>query len=88
MPEKLMVLLLAVWIGAIAVLIYVDRAEKFLWIPVLLALAGLFSSMLPLAISPNMAAVANGAILFLFIVSFGVLKKNRRSPIALMRHRA
>jgi hypothetical protein len=53
MPEKVMVLLLAVWVGAIAVLISVDRTEKFLWIPVLLALAGVFSSMLPLAISPT-----------------------------------
>ena len=88
MPEKLMVLLLAVWIGAIAVLVLTDRAERFLWIPVLLALGGLFSTMLPLTISPHAAAVANGTILFLFIVSFGVLEKNRRLPIALMRHRA
>jgi hypothetical protein len=88
MPEQMMVLLLAVWVGAIAVLVYADRADKFLWIPVLLALAGVFSSMLPLAISPNVAAVTNGALLILFIVSFGGLKKNRRSSIAWMRNRA
>jgi hypothetical protein len=88
MPENLIILLLAVWVGAITVLVYTDLAEKFLWIPVLLAVAGLFSSMLPVAVSPDVAAVANGAILLLFIVSFGLLRKNRRSSIALMRHRA
>lgn len=88
MPEKLIILLLAVWVGATAVLVHTDCAEKFLWIPVLLALAGVFSSMLPVAASPDVAAVANGAILLLFIVSFGVLEKNHRFPIELMRHRA
>lgn len=88
MPEVLMLLLLAVWAGAIAVLVCVDRAEKFLWIPILLALAGVFSSMLPVAISPNAAAVTNGTLLTLFIVSFGALEKNRRPSIALLRRRA
>ena len=86
MPEKLILLLLAVWVGAIVVLVLTDRAEKFLWIPVLLALAGVFSSILPVAISPHAAAITNGAILTLFIVSFGALGKNRRPSIALMRY--
>ena len=85
MPGTLVVLLLAVWLGAIAVLVCVDRAEKFLWIPALLAVAGVFSSILPFAISPNVALVANGVILILFIASLEVLKKRRS---LFMRHRA
>ena len=79
------VLLLAIWTVAIGVLVYSDLADRFLWIPVLLALAGVFSSILPLAISPNVAVVANEAILILFIVSLEVLTKRRRSSIAFMR---
>lgn len=86
MPEKLIVLLLAVWVGAIVVLIRTDRAEQFLWIPVLLALAGVFSSILPVAISPNAAAVTNGAILTLFIVSLAALGEKRRPSIARVRY--
>jgi hypothetical protein len=87
MPGTLVVLLVAVWFGAIAVLVYVDRADKFLWIPVLCAMAGVFSSILPLTISPNVAVVANGAILILFIVSLEVNNPKHRSTIALVRHR-
>lgn len=61
-------LVLAVWVGAIAVLVNVHRVEKLLWVPVLLAMAGVFSSMLPLAISPVLAGIANGTILILFFV--------------------
>lgn len=82
MPEALAVLLLAVWVSAIAVLINVDRADKLLWIPVLLAMAGVFSSVLPLAISLNVAVVENGATLILFIVSLGVLNPQHRLTIA------
>lgn len=81
-------LLLAVWTLAIGVFVYSDLADRFLWIPVLLALAGVFSSILPLATSPNMALVANAATLVLFMVSLEVLKKKHRSSMALIRHRA
>jgi len=82
MSETLAVLLLAVWVGAITVLVKVDRADKFLWIPVLLAVAGMFSSILPLAIPFNIAVVANGATLILFIVSLEVLNPQHRLTIA------
>lgn len=78
MPETLAILLLTVWIGAIVVLVNVERADKFLWIPVLLAVAGLFSSVLPLAISFNVAVVENGATMILFIVSLEVLNPQYR----------
>jgi len=42
---------------------------KYLWITLLLALGGVFSVLLPLAITPNIALVANAVILILFIVS-------------------
>jgi uncharacterized membrane protein YoaK (UPF0700 family) len=87
MSETLAVLLLAVWVGAITVLVKVDRADKFLWIPVLLAVAGLFSSVLPLAISFNVAVVENVATLILFIVSVGVLNPQHRLISARIRHR-
>lgn len=88
MSETLALLLLAVWAGAIAVLVNVDRADKFLWIPVLLAVAGVFSSLLPLAISLNVALVANGATLVLFIVSLEIPNPQHRLTIAPIRHRA
>lgn len=87
MSETLAVLLLAVWVGAIAILVNVDRADKFLWIPVFLAVAGVFSSILPLAIPFNAAVVANGAALILFIVSLEVLNAPHRLTIARIRHR-
>ena len=82
MSETLAVLLLAVWVGVIAVLLNVDRANKLLWIPVLLAVAGVFGSVLPLAISFNIAVVENGATLILFIVSLEVLNPQHRLTIA------
>jgi len=85
--ETFTVLLLAVWVGAIAVLVNVDRADKLLWIPVLLAVAGMFSSILPLASSFNVAVMANGATLILFIVSLEVLNPQHRLSVARIRHR-
>lgn len=87
MSETLAVLLLAVWVGAIAILVNVDRADKFLWIPVFLAVAGVFSSILPLAIPFSAAVVANGATLILFVVSLEVLNPQYRLTIARIRQR-
>jgi len=67
-------LLLAVWTVAIGVFAYSNLADRSLWIPALLALAGVFGSILPLAIPGNMTLAANLAILLLFIVSLEVLK--------------
>ena len=85
MPGALVLLILAIWVGAIVVLINADRADQFLWIPTLLALAGLFSSILPLTITPYTAIVASGIILILFIVSMVVLPR-ATSTTALIRH--
>ena len=87
MPETFAVLLLAVWAGAIVVLVNADRADTFLWIPVLLAVAGMFSAVLPLAISFNVSVVANGATLILFIVSLEILNPQHRLAISRIRHR-
>ena len=88
MHGTLVVLLLAVWVGAVAVLVNVGRDDRFLWIPILLAVAGVFSSILPFAVSFNIALVANGATLILFIVSLEVLKPKYGLAIAPIRHRA
>jgi len=88
MPETLAVLLLAVWVGAIAILVNAERTDKFLWILVLLAVAGVFSSILPLAITPEIAVVANGATLILFIVLLEILNPIHRLTFARIRHRA
>ena len=88
MPETLAVLLLAVWVGAIAVLVNAERTDKFLWLLVLLAVAGVFSSILPLAITPEVAVVANGATLILFIVLLEILNPKHRLTFARIRHRA
>jgi hypothetical protein len=88
MPETLAVLLLAVWVGAIAILVNAERTDKFLWILVLLAVAGVFSSILPLAITLEVAVVANGATLILFIVLLEILNPKHRLTFARIRHRA
>ena len=80
-------LLLAVWAEAIVVLVNVERADKLLWIRVLLAVAGVFSAILPLAISFNVAVVANGATLILFMVSLEMLNPQHQLAIARIRHR-
>lgn len=85
MLGALVILILAIWVGAIVVLVNVDRADRFLWIPTLLALAGIFSSILPLTIAPYAAIVASGTVLILFIVSMAALPR-ATSTSALIRH--
>jgi hypothetical protein len=80
-------LLLAVWTVAIAALVYSNLANRLLWIPVLLALTGVFGSLFALAIPTNITLAVNEATLVLFIVSLEVLRK-RRSATVSMRHRA
>lgn len=80
MPGTLVLVLLAMWVGAIAVLIYADLADRFLGVPVLLALTGVFASILPLVMSSDIALVANAATLILFIFSVQVFKPKRRLP--------
>jgi hypothetical protein len=82
-----MLLPLIVWTGLIAAFSYLTLPDKYLWIPVLLALAGVFSSLLPLAINPNIALVANAATLILFIVSLNRLRRTRRGATAFVSHR-
>ncbi|MGA2989923.1 MAG: hypothetical protein ABSD88_05555, partial [Candidatus Korobacteraceae bacterium] len=88
MHGTLVVLLLAVWVGAVAVLVNVGRDDRFLWIPILLAVAGVFSSILPFAVSFNVAVVANGATLIMFFVALEVLNPKHRLTFARIRHRA
>ncbi len=80
-------LLLVVWALAIGVFVYSNLTYRFLWIQVVLALAGVFGSTFALAIPGDIALAANGLTLVIFVVSLEVLKKKRRS-IALVRHRA
>src|SRR5579864_5570065 len=68
-PALALALLLAVWTVAIAVLAYSSLAERFLWIPVLLALAGVFGSVLVFAFPASITLAADVATLVLFIVS-------------------
>ena len=85
MIGALVMLILFVWVGAIAVLVNADRADNLLWIPSFLALAGLFTSMLPLVLDSHTAAFANGFILILFIGSLAVLPRAREN-IAMTRY--
>ena len=66
---------------------FMTLSDKYLWIPVLFALAGVFSSLLPLAITPSIALVANATTLILFIVSLERLRPKRRRAIAFVSHR-
>jgi hypothetical protein len=81
-------LLLAVWMVAIGILVYSNLADRFLWILLLLALAGVFGSIFVIAIPGSITLAANVATLVTFIVSVEVLKKKHRSAMAVMRHRA
>lgn len=87
MPWTLVILTLAVWVGAISILVAANLTDQRLWLPVILALAGVFSSILPLAITPNVALVANEGFLVLFAASVVALKLKHRIYIAPVRHR-
>jgi hypothetical protein len=87
LADQLTPLLLIVWTVPIVAFSYMTLSDKYLWIPVLLALAGVFSSLLPLAITPSIALVANAATLILFIVSLERSRPKRRRAIAVVSHR-
>ena len=79
MAGTLVVLMLALWLGATAVLLLVGPAGKLLWVPVLLAMTGAACSILPLLTHWDTAVTANGAILVLFIIAMvGILKKEQQ----------
>jgi hypothetical protein len=80
-----MVLLVAIWAVATGVFVYSNLTERFLWIPVLLALVGLFGSVSVLAIPGATTLAINEATLVTFIISIIALKKGRRR-VALARH--
>lgn len=79
-------LLLIAWTLAIGAFVYSNLAERFLWIPVLLALAGVFGSVFALVVPANMTLAVNEAILATFLVALKVLKSKRRSAVAFVRH--
>jgi hypothetical protein len=54
-------LLLAVWTVAVGIFIHSNVADRLLWIPVALALAGVFGSVVVLAIPSNITLAANVA---------------------------
>lgn len=82
MPGILILLLLIVWTGVIGWISYINLPDKYLSIPVFLALAGVFGALLPLAMTPSIALVANAATLTLFIVLMERLRPKRRRAVA------
>jgi hypothetical protein len=80
-------LLLAVWAIAIVVFVHSNLAEKFLWVPVLLGLAGVFGSIVVLVLPANITLTVDLATLVLFVAAVDALKK-RRPLLALIKHRA
>lgn len=81
-------LLLTVWVIAIASFVYSNLKDKLLCIPVLLAGLGVLGLIFVLAIPGKITLAANVAVLVTFVISLEVLKKKPRSSIACMRHRA
>ena len=69
MSLTLIPLLLAAWVAAVVLFVYVDSTGRFLWLEVVLALSGVFGAILPLVISPDIAFLINATTLILFIVS-------------------
>lgn len=80
-------LLLAAWTVAIVVFVYMNLPERHLWIPALLALAGVLGCVFVLAFPGNLTLAANVTTLVLFVVSLDVLRERSR-PISLVRRRA
>jgi hypothetical protein len=80
-------LLLLAWTIAIGVFAYLNLPERFLWIPVLLATAGVLSPVFVLAIPAQITMAASTATFILFIGSLEVLSTKRWSS-ALGRNRA
>jgi len=81
-------LLLVFWALAIGVFVYMNLRDRFLWIPVVLALTGVFGSTFALTIPGAITLAANGVTLLIFVVSLEVLNKKHRPAIALVRHGA
>ncbi len=79
--DHCVVLLLAVWAIALGILVYSNLADRFLWIPILLALSGLFGLILLLAIPTSTTLAAEEVTLVMFVVSLAVLKKKPRSAM-------
>ena len=74
-------LLLAVWTIGIALFAYSNVPEPFLWIPLLLALTGLFGSIFILAIPDTVILAAEEATLVVFMISLGLLKKRSHTSV-------
>jgi hypothetical protein len=75
MSGALVLVLLALWVGAIIILVTADRPPRFLWIPILVALTGVFASCLPLVIDYTSAGIINVILLVAFIVALASLPK-------------
>ena len=87
MPGTLILLLLAIWVGAIAVLVSLDWPDNHLWIPVFLAVVGIFGAVLPAAVAPNGALVANAVTLALFILALERLRPRHRRAVVFVNYR-
>src|SRR5581483_5339387 len=74
MSLTLIPLLLAAWVAAVVVFVYVDSTGRLLWLEVVLALFGVFGGILPLVISQEIAFLINATTLILFIVSLQVFQ--------------
>jgi len=68
-------LLLGIWMIAIAVFAYSNVAERFLWVPLLVALAGMSGLIFILAVPDAMILAAEEAMLVIFVLALGLLKE-------------
>ena len=87
MPLALTLMLLTIWAGAIFTFVNFDFSDERLWVPVLLALVGVFGSILPLVVAPVIALVANAATMLLFVASLETLRPNHRRAVTYAHHR-
>jgi hypothetical protein len=85
--REFVTLLLVIWTAAIAVFVHSDLVSQFIWIPVILGIAGVLCSIFMLAIPANVILAANIAVLVLFVFSFEVLRRKRHSLLMSARHR-
>jgi len=79
-------LLLVIWAIAIGVLVYSNLVDRFLWIPILLALTGVFGLIFILAIPANVTLAADEATLVMFVASLALFKKKSRSSMGSRSH--
>jgi hypothetical protein len=81
-------LLFGMWVVVIAMFGYLDMTDRFIWVPALLGVGGVFGTVIALAVPGKIPLAANVAVLLSFVISLEVLMKKRRSSPVVIKGKA